>query len=185
MAKKKSTGDWLTHHTIHIAIFAIFVGFLVGMYSSFFFFQSDWKPAVLYRDEVDHDHDDMTAHTDEDMAHDTGTHSHDMYMYMGENPPSVTIDVRKDTLGGYNLELLTTNFEFTPLAAGSDNVEGQGHAHLYINGEKITRLYGNHYYLGNFDPGTYQISVTLNTNDHFDYSVNGEIVSDEFLLKVE
>lgn len=86
----------------------------------------------------------------------------------GRLNPIVKLVATKDTMGGYNLNIQTNNFFFTPEKAGADAVQNTGHAHLFINGEKIGRVYGPWIYLGNekFKNGTNTIEVSLNANDH-------------------
>ena len=54
-------------------------------------------------------------------------------------------------------------------------MEGEGHAHLYLDGQKIARVYGEWYHLPKLE-GDHELRVTLNTNDHQDYAVKGEVV---------
>ena len=50
--------------------------------------------------------------------------------------PSVELMVKKDDHGGWNLQVLTSNFVFAPEDCGKEHVDGFGHAHFYLNGEK-------------------------------------------------
>ncbi|MBX2838708.1 MAG: hypothetical protein KTR35_17750 [Gammaproteobacteria bacterium] len=80
--------------------------------------------------------------------------------------PSLTLTAYKDAMAGWNLHIEPTNFDFAPERVNTANEVGKGHAHLYINGKKTTRLYSNWYYLNNLQPGTHSITVALNANDH-------------------
>lgn len=82
--------------------------------------------------------------------------------------PSVVVHAMKDSMSGYNLHLMTTNFRFSPEKAGGQNIVGEGHAHLYIDGQKVGRVYGEWTQI-NIPKGGHKIKVTLNTNDHQDY----------------
>jgi hypothetical protein len=64
-------------------------------------------------------------------------------------------------------------------------VAGEGHAHLYIDGKKITRLYGEWYFIPSLKPGTHTIRVTLNANTHEDYAVGGKLVEDTVTVVVK
>ena len=55
----------------------------------------------------------------------------------------VKIYVSKDEMSGVNIKLETTNFTFAPENVNKENVDGEGHAHLYIDGVKWGRLYSN------------------------------------------
>jgi hypothetical protein len=91
--------------------------------------------------------------------------------------PSVDIKITKDVSSGYNLQLITKNFKFTPEKIGTANVIGEGHAHIYINGKK-TRLYSEWYHIDDekLTQPINQIRVTLNANDHSEYTVNSRPV---------
>ena len=91
--------------------------------------------------------------------------------------PSVDIKISKDISSGYNLQLITKNFKFTPEKIGTANVMSEGHAHIYINGKK-TRLYSEWYHIDDekLTQPINQIRVTLNANDHSEYTVNSRPV---------
>lgn len=129
-----------------------------------------------------HDHDDPAQHQ--------GTHhgamNHDNPVEVSSaTPPTVAIAVNPDPMAGYNLHVMTDNFSFSPQNASGDNVTGQGHAHVYINGKKLGRLYGNWMHIDALPKGTVEIEVTLNANDHSPLAVNGVLVSATQTLNVE
>ena len=98
---------------------------------------------------------------------------------------SVQIIATPDASSGVNIELVTTGFTFAPENVNGDHVDGQGHAHIYVDGEKITRLYGPHYHLDNIAVGERTISVILNANTHQEYAIGGEIVGAGTTVVVE
>lgn len=98
----------------------------------------------------------------------------EMAEYDGET--TVKIKAQKDTMGGYNVQIITTGFEFTPENAGLENVEGQGHAHVYVDGEKVGRAYGEWYHIPELEMGEHTIKVSLNSNDHTPITVDGQEV---------
>jgi hypothetical protein len=97
----------------------------------------------------------------------------------------VRIAVTKDAKMGYNLHVVTRAFTWAPAHASSKHVAGEGHAHLYIDGTKVTRLYGEWYYMGSLAPGRHAIRVTLNGNDHADYVRDGKDVAATARVTVE
>lgn len=99
----------------------------------------------------------------------------------GVAAPEVQLHGMKDPNGGWNLHLMTKNFVFAPEKAGQEEVMGEGHAHLYVNGKKVARVYGNWFHL-NLDQGVNKVKVSLNTNLHKDYAVNGKIIENEIEL---
>ena len=99
--------------------------------------------------------------------------------------PKVSIEVLPDPKSGWNLHIMTQDFLFAPERASMEHSPGEGHAHLYVDGEKIGRLYGPWYHISELSPGQHEIRVTLNANDHRDYTVNGEVISASAKLTVE
>ncbi|RSD27864.1 hypothetical protein [Mesobacillus subterraneus] len=85
----------------------------------------------------------------------------------GYNVPSLDINVTQDLSGSWLLKVVTTNFAFAPEKAGMDTQSfNEGHAHIYVNGKKVNRLYGEFYNLDSLKKGKNEIIVTLNSNNH-------------------
>ncbi len=122
----------------------------------------------------DYEHDD---------SHHGGGHMGN-YEYMGMDVPTIDI-LFHDTKKGYNLEIVTENFTFTPENEGEAHVDNEGHTHLYIDGVKITRVYSPWYYLTGLEPGVYEVRVELSTNDHKAYAYQGEIIDVTKVIVVE
>jgi len=89
----------------------------------------------------------------------------------GRLDPKIELVATKDTMSGYNLNIKTSAFYFTPQSAGLAPVQNTGHAHLYINGVKVSRVYGPWMYLADtlFKAGTNTVTVSLNANNHADW----------------
>lgn len=94
--------------------------------------------------------------------------------------PSAKMTLQPDTMGGYNLQVELTNFTLTPQDAGSAPKANEGHMHIYINGTKVGRMYGEWMYLKAdlFSKEANQIDVTLNANDHTDWMHEGKHIGD-------
>ena len=104
--------------------------------------------------------------------------------------PTLSINVSRDWMSGLNLELHTENYEMTvpPVGLAMDELMApslqaesgiaEGHAHLYINGEKFQRIYGHHLHLPAplFKPGLNQINVSINTHGHMYWTAGGRQV---------
>ena len=104
----------------------------------------------------------------------------------GQVAPSVDLVVHKDPKGGYNAEIKTTNFTFKPENASTEHVFGEGHAHIYVDGVKINRVYGNWYHLASLGgSGTHEVRVELSANSHAAYMHNGEVIEDIEVVEVE
>jgi len=129
-----------------------------------------------------HDHSDPAHHSlagDHAMMHDNPID------VPAADAPSLSIMVHADPMAGHNLHVMTENFAFSPQNASLENVTGEGHAHVYVNGEKLARLYGNWMHLDALPKGMVEIEVTLNTNDHRPLSVAGTPVSVIKTIEVE
>jgi len=100
-------------------------------------------------------------------------------------PPTVSAEIFKDPESGWNLHVMTTGFTFNAAAAGYDNVEGEGHAHIYVNGKKLGRLYGDWYHIGGLSTGEHAVKVSLNANDHSALLRNGKELAAQVTITVE
>lgn len=98
-------------------------------------------------------------------------------MPAGQPAPTVRISVSKDPIAGWNLHVMTGNFRFAPEHASGAHVLGEGHAHLYIDGKKTSRLYGPWFHFGGLTAGKHEIKVSLNANNHADYAVAGKPIA--------
>lgn len=99
--------------------------------------------------------------------------------------PEVEITLTPDPMSGYNLHVMTQNFEFSPSKASRAHAPGQGHAHVYVNGEKQGRLYGPWVHLAALPKGAVTVEVTLNSNNHQPLSVDGTPVAAQTTIEVE
>lgn len=90
-------------------------------------------------------------------------------------PEITNLLVEKDPMSGWNLKLETKNFKFAPEHASQEHIPGEGHAHVYLNGKKVGRLYNHWMHLPEFTISENVIKVTLNTNDHKTLT-KGEVV---------
>lgn len=101
------------------------------------------------------------------------THTHTAESAAAPRPMSVRLDWQPDPLGGANLQIAAQGFAFAPHNAGAAHTPGEGHAHIYVNGVKVGRLYGPSFYLGKLAAGDNEVRVTLNANSHEPYTWNG------------
>jgi hypothetical protein len=98
--------------------------------------------------------------------------------------PSLTHLVFPDAMDGYNVQILLTNFRFTPAAINTGVKDNEGHAHIYVNGIKIGRVYAAWYHLPSdlFKAGENQVTVTLNANDHSEWAVGDMPISSTVIV---
>ena len=98
--------------------------------------------------------------------------------------PSLTIRLFPDRMDGFNVFLDTRNFVFTPENVGRTIVANEGHAHLYVNGEKVARLYSPWHHLSGklLREGINRLEVELSTNDHSVWSAAGGPIGADVLI---
>lgn len=120
-----------------------------------------------------------TVLTDDMLLHMSGVmHDHSAIFAMDSaNAPAVELQLIPLADGSYNIHVMTRNFVFTPELIDQAPVAGEGHAHLYIDGVKIARLYGEWYHLPSLPDAAEVVSVTLYANDHSAFAIDGLPVS--------
>ena len=89
---------------------------------------------------------------------------------------SVEVTAEADPIDGINVRISPQGFVFAPESVNQPHVDGEGHAHIYVDGEKISRVYGERFHLTGVEAGDREIRVTLNANSHGEYAVGGQVV---------
>ena len=102
----------------------------------------------------------------------------------GPDAPSVRISLLPDPDEGWNLQLETTNFRFTPENVGRHAVPFEGYAQLYIDNIQVDRIYGHWAHIAPLPPGPHEIMVVLSANDHRTYLTDGVFIKDVVQLVV-
>ena len=103
----------------------------------------------------------------------------------GPAAPTLELSVTRDAVSGWNLSIETTGFRFAPERANAAHRPGEGHAHVYVDGIKVARVYGPWFHLGELPPGRVEIAVTLNANDHRGLAVAGRPLKSTKTITVE
>ena len=128
-----------------------------------------------------HDHSAHVAQDGEidhsNMDHGSKDHS-PVDIPSGSHAPTLAIVLHKDTMSGINLEIQTTNFTFSPQTVNQSDITGAGHAHVYANGKKLSRVYGNWFHIAGLPSGENTIMVELNANSHGVIQVDGTPLQD-------
>lgn len=129
--------------------------------------------------------------TDHHTVDDAAGHAHQHTPFeipAGSIAPRVTLDVQQDAMAWYNLLIATENFRFAPEKASvmGDKTSNEGHAHLYVNGEKKARVYGNAFHLPaeRLTETRNMVTVSLNTNDHDQWTENGIAIEDSVIVEL-
>ena len=105
-----------------------------------------------------------------------------------ETAPRATLDIQKDPTGGFNVQVVTSNFVWRPEMASMQHVSGEGHAHVYLDGRKIMRIYNEWFHLNTYQfstrAGEQLLSIEFVGNDHAPYTIQGLPVGAEQIVDV-
>jgi len=105
-----------------------------------------------------------------------------------EVAPKASLEVKKDPTGGFNVHVLSSNFAWRPEMASRKHVVGEGHAHVYLDGRKIMRIYNEWFHLNTYQfatrAGEQIVSIEFVGNDHAPYTIQGIPVGLEQIIDV-
>ena len=105
-----------------------------------------------------------------------------------ELAPKATLEIEKDPTGGFNVQVVTTNFIWRPEMASMKHVTGEGHAHVFLDGRKIMRIYNQWFHLNTYQfstrAGEQLLSIEFVGNDHAPYTIQGLPVGTEQIVDV-
>ena len=99
-------------------------------------------------------------------------------------PVKLDISAEVSENGGIHVAINTEGWRWAPEEVNGANSDGAGHAHIYADGVKLSRVYGNYHYLPALEPGTREIKVYLNSNDHSEITWQGNALESEMLVTV-
>ena len=167
---------------VMVVIFVI-LAFFIGFSMQFVF------PELHHAKEqwIEHAHRDH--HDEENHIDHHHEHIHEPIEVDPELPiPSVMLEVTKDMMWWYNVHVMTDHFTFTPeLATVNGPIANEWHAHLYVNDVKVARVYSEWLHISDdsFVVGENTVRITLNSNNHSDWTKDGEVIGDEVVVVVE
>ena len=119
-------------------------------------------------------------------AHSNGATS--IHEISKEVAPTASLEIKKDPTGGFNVHVVTTNFIWRPEMASMKHVPGEGHAHVFLDGRKIMRIYNEWFHLNTYQfatrAGEQLLSVEFVGNDHAPYTIQGSPVGDTRIVDV-
>jgi hypothetical protein len=105
-----------------------------------------------------------------------------------ETAPKATLDIQKDPTGGFNVHVVTSNFVWRPEMASMQHEPGEGHAHVYLDGRKIMRIYNEWFHLNTYQfstrAGEQLLSIEFVGNDHAPYTIQGLPIGAEQIVDV-
>lgn len=106
-------------------------------------------------------------------------HHHGTMAVPADQAPVIKLEAIADPMEGWNIHVSVSKFRFAPERVNQAAQPGEGHAHLYVDGVKVARLYSPWYHLGAQAPGTHRLRVTLNANTHEELTMNGKSIAAE------
>jgi hypothetical protein len=129
-----------------------------------------------------------SAHGNSEPGHsadDHGSGHHGTLAIPADQPvPTVTLTAHPDPVRGWNLEVQTAHWAFAPERVNQSSLTTEGHAHLYVNGEQVTRLYSTWSYLPSLPPGEHTLTVGLNANGHEGLTHDGAPIEATVIVEV-
>jgi hypothetical protein len=159
--------------------------FPIAFISSFVGFGSIAVTVIAYPSNAQMEHHQHNSGMPHSPTKASGEHTHKAVSIPAGQPiPTVKLAISPDAMRGWNVEVKITNFAFAPERVNTKGLTTEGHAHLYLNGKKLTRLYSSWYYLERLPRGQNKLTVTLNTNAHEDLTVGGKVIQDTATVQV-
>lgn len=105
---------------------------------------------------------------------------------VGEGEPAPAIGLQVTQEGAiWRVRVEAEDFTFSKDLMGLYHVPGMGHGHLYVGGMKLERMFAAEALIGALPPGQHEVRVTLNTNDHRAYVVDGQPVTASAIIVVD
>ena len=140
------------------------------------------------RSDIEHAHAEVATHdsvgvSEVQQADHAATGHTATVMASMLSPPTVSITANLDATST-TISIQLTHFDLSEAAVDGAHVDGQGHLHLYVDGEKISRVFSDTYQIDGLSPGTHIISVDLNSNDHRAYVIDGTKIEASVHLSV-
>ena len=94
-----------------------------------------------------------------------------------ESPVPVSLSVSALPVdGGVFVEIDADGWKWAPEDVNAENADGAGHAHIYSDGVKLSRVYGPYHYIPELAAGEHEIKVSLNSNDHSELTWQGSLL---------
>ena len=91
-------------------------------------------------------------------------------------PVSVSISAEVAENGGVHVAVNTEGWRWAPEEVNGAYSGGAGHAHIYADGVKLSRVYGNYHYIPALEAGTREIKISLTSNDHSELTWQGDLL---------
>ncbi len=135
----------------------------------------------------DMEHGDDHGDGDHGEHGDHGGHSHGEPIEVPDSMtvPTVALSAVADPVSGHNLFIDLADFDISVENVSSDPVDGEGHLHLYVDGDRVGRIYNTELHLDGLEPGEHMVMIEVNANNHAPYAVDGETITAMTMISVE
>lgn len=114
--------------------------------------------------------------------HSAQGHAHGV-LEVADDVPRLAVALMPDASSGWNVHLQVNNFVFAPTLANGPHRPGTGHAHVYVDGVKLARVYAPWFHLPALGPGRHELRFVLNSNDHREYAYQGHVVEQRLVIE--
>lgn len=129
------------------------------------------------------DHED--GESMDDMEHTDHEHGEGREWEGPGDAPVIDVSVTGNPEDGWDVAVdIAGEFTFTDVDT-IEHVAGEGHTHLIVDGRVLGMVYEPTARIEELSPGAHTIEVTLASNDHSDYVVDGEVISGSTEVTVE
>lgn len=126
----------------------------------------------------------MTTFSVPDHTHDAHSHDEPIEAEFAGPAPTLSVEVLPDPKSGYNAFIEVDGIVLSGEHASQEPVDGEGHLNIYVNGQKIGRLYGGATHIRALPEGDLEITVAAYSNDHQPYVVDGQPVEAQTTITV-
>lgn len=124
---------------------------------------------------------DMSSTSMEGMDHEHGDDQ--VREWDGPAQPLISLAVSGDSENGWTGTVEVTDFVIDD-AGQSEPFPGHGHVHVTVDGQAWGMVYEPTFDLPDLEPGTHTIAVTLSTNDHLEYVIEGQPIQAQTTIEI-
>ena len=106
--------------------------------------------------------------------------------------PQIQLELKPDNMDGFNLLIQLQHFRLVPPLGNEKNLVPldknqnilQGHIHLFVNGKKKMRVYGEAVHIPSnwLEEGVNSLSASINNHQHGTYTFQGKEIQSTLLI---
>ncbi|MDA7745960.1 hypothetical protein N8878_01325 [Psychromonas sp.] len=123
----------------------------------------------------------------------TEIHQHKSIEIQSDTPiPKIELTAFRDSMDGVNIHIEVANYVLNAPDTAIDTLTTKngylnGHAHVFVNGTKRQRLYGNDIHIPNswLQHGVNQVAISLNSHQHDNWTKNKQNIVGSIFFDLE